>query len=1088
MKIHDPKLTGSIEIQSPVPGISPLTASWAVNAVNGASLSGGQNKYIARWSGSAAVTTSSVYEGENKNIAINSTTFDVTNPQALLVSGSSINIISGESNVDSYAQLNIVNRKEGGNASADIVATNDSGTETGNFVDLGINSSNYGGIIGSNNEAYLYNTGSNFLIGNTTRGADANLKLFAGNDALVFPVIVTGSQAILTGSLLGTASYVTGSVFQSSNPALSASYAVSSSFSVNSLTSSFSFTSSFVNNLNQNVVVTGSVIFSGSSTAELFVLGDQQITGSLRITNGVVAQSITASLTGSLTGNLTGTASYVTGSIFSGANQAASASYSISSSYAISSSYSVTASYSNNGFPYSGSQANITGALSITGSLALWPGLDPNLAGSNTSTAYFFVSQSQYSGDFTQDLYYRNAGYLWSQDYLQQAIDTGIVYGGIVTFTGSAGTDTPPNATEIRITPGIGLLIDHNATTSSKGETVPSVVRFGPITQSFKNEITSSQIYYLYIDTAGTLQYQTTTFNTEQYHTQFPLGAIFSLTTSSISSFGDLRVTAYGQTQQAGEFVRAFGPLKESGFDITPISTTLSASISSGKAYRFGGFYTQNPETPSTYVASAIPTASFVRVYRDPAVVGGYRAQVQTNGAPYRAIDPTKYDDGSGTLQAVGSGEFTIQRLFQGVVNSVTYVYYGQNKYTSLINALNSITTEDFAESQTSIVTLPFIGYVIVEGTATSLADTNTSRIINAGLFRNTAGSSGGGGAAVTNLNDLGDVVITSPSNGQALIYSTGNWVNGTPASASYVTGSVFTSGNPALTASYALTASFALNAGGSTSDFPYTGSAIISGSLMIIESGSFGLVVTGSTSITGALHMDGNSKFTGSIFVTASRSANNIAIDSLGEIVVTGSIIVTSSFGIEALKSIGSSNFTGSLMITSSGVSSQRELVVIGEAAITGSLNVTNGITVQTLTASQGIQVTGGNSVITGSFIVSGSGGYGVFSKGITLADLTNTFDTTGSYFVWRAPYPATVVALYGFKSGSSNVQLNARRSGSGAALHTGSNLTITANNLWTAANSVQNTAYAVGDSLEIIISGSSQFQVSVQVDYIKR
>lgn len=1080
MKIHDPKLTGSIEIQNPIPGTSPLTSSWAVNVVNGTSLSGGEKNYIPIWSSSTSLSTSSIYQTQSLDyeggfVAINTTEFDPTFPEALLISGSTINIVSGKANISEYAQLNITNLSDAAGASSDIVATNDTGDEGGNYIDMGINSSGFTGLIGGANDAYLYTTGSQFLIGNQTRGTNAQLKLFAGNDATVFPVVVTGSQAILTGSLLGTASYVTGSVFTSTNRALSASHAVSSSNSS---------TASFVNNLNQNLVVTGSVILSGSSTAELFVLGDQQITGSLNVSSSIIARSITGSFTGSLTGNLIGTASYVTGSIFSGANQAASASYARSSSYAI------TASYSNNGFPYSGSQAQITGALSITGSLALWPGLDPDLAGSNTSTAYFFVSQSQYSGDSTQDLYYRNAGYLWSQDYLQQAIDTGIVYGGIVTFTGSAGTDTPPNATEIRITPGIGLLIDHNATTSSKGETVPSVVSFGPITQSFKNEITSSQIYYLYIDTAGTLQYQTTTFNTEQYHTQFPLGAIFNLTTSSISSFGDLRVTAYGQTQQAGEFVRAFGPLKESGFDITPISTTLSASIASGKAYRFGGFYTQNPETPSTYVASAVPTASFVRVYRDPAVVGGYRAQVQTNGAPYRAIDPTKYDDGSGTLQAVGSGEFTIQRLFQGVVNSVTYVYYGQNKYTSLTNALNSITTEDFAESQTSIVTLPFIGYVIVEGTATSLADTNTSRIINAGLFRNTAGSSGGGGAAVTNLNDLGDVVITSPTNGQALIYNTGNWVNGNPTSASYAENGgvtqIVAGTNVSISPTNGLGAVTINSTGGGGDAFPYTGSAIISGSLRIIESGSTGLVISGSNSITGALHVDGNAKFTGSLFVTASRS--NMALHTIGDIVLSGSIVASASFGQQVITTIGDVNFTGSVMITSSGVSSRRELVVIGEAAITGSLNVSNGATFGSVTSSQGIQVNGGNSVITGSLVVSGSGGYGVFSKGITLADLTNGFTVTGSYYVWRSPFPCRVVAVYAIHSGSSQLSVNARRSGSGASLHLATNLNITADNLWTAGGAVQNTDYSAGDSLELIISGSDQYQASVQVDFIKR
>jgi hypothetical protein len=212
------------------------------------------------------------------------------------------------------------------------------------------------------------------------------------------------------------------------------------------------------------------------------------------------------------------------------------------------------------------------------------------------------------------------------------------------------------------------------------------------------------------------------------------------------------------------------------------------------------------------------------------------------------------------------------------------------------------------------------------------------------------------------------------------------------------------------------------------------------------------------------------------------------MALHTVGDIILSGSIVASASFGPDVFNAVGNANFTGSFMITSSGVSSQKELVVRGEAAITGSLEVTAGIIAQTITASSGIRTNGGNSVITGSLVVSGSGGYGVFSKGITLADLTNGFTVTGSYFVWRSPFPCRVVAVYAIHSGSAQLSVNARRSGSGASLHLATNLNITADNLWTLGGAVQNTDYAAGDSLEIIFSGSNQYQASVQVDFIKR
>lgn len=193
----------------------------------------------------------------------------------------------------------------------------------------------------------------------------------------------------------------------------------------------------------------------------------------------------------------------------------------------------------------------------------------------------------------------------------------------------------------------------------------------------------------------------------------------------------------------------------------------------------------------------------------------------------------------------------------------------------------------------------------------------------------------------------------------------------------------------------------------------------------------------------------------------TASTSTNESVLvlrkngDDTNTIIMTGSVIMSGSAGIE--------------------------LSVIGDTQFSGSVNSRGGFTGSIANLSQ-------NLTITGSLIVSGSGGAGVFSKGITLADFTAPFNVTGSYFVWRAPYNATVVALYAIKSGSSNISVNARRSGSGTSLHLASNLTITANNLWTAGGAPQNTTYSAGDSLEIILSGSSVIQTSIQVDFIKR
>jgi hypothetical protein len=135
------------------------------------------------------------------NVAIATTSLDGTAPEALVVSGSnstSYNLIVGRASVNNYAQLNIVNKSAGLSSSADVVATNNTGTELVNFIDMGINGSNYaGGIIGVANDAYLFSTGRELYIGNATTGSTGNIRIFAGDPATNIDIFVSGTTGFV---------------------------------------------------------------------------------------------------------------------------------------------------------------------------------------------------------------------------------------------------------------------------------------------------------------------------------------------------------------------------------------------------------------------------------------------------------------------------------------------------------------------------------------------------------------------------------------------------------------------------------------------------------------------------------------------------------------------------------------------------------------------------------------------------------------------------------------------------------------------------------------------------------------------------
>ena len=129
-----------------------------------------QSANLTEWRNSAGAVMNIVKS--NGSMALGATTFNATNPEKLLVDAgttSSINVISGKGSIDNYLQLNIQNNSAGTFASSDLVATANNGNETTNYVDMGINGSNYsGGVMGGANDSYLYNVGQNFLIGNAS--------------------------------------------------------------------------------------------------------------------------------------------------------------------------------------------------------------------------------------------------------------------------------------------------------------------------------------------------------------------------------------------------------------------------------------------------------------------------------------------------------------------------------------------------------------------------------------------------------------------------------------------------------------------------------------------------------------------------------------------------------------------------------------------------------------------------------------------------------------------------------------------------------------------------------------------------------
>ncbi len=262
----------------------------------------------------SAINNARVFIDTQGFVGINTSSPVSGAPEALAVQAipESFNIISARASTNSYAQINIKNDSNGADASSDIVATADSGTEDANYINMGINSSQFAGLIGGPNDAYLYSTGSMLHIGNATPdnhimffvgGSDveANNKLLLGADNLHQ---MTGSLSLsgsittlvgvinnLTASFAMTASYVSGAASSWDTLSNKPDGLVSSSVQINTGSFSGSFTGTLI----------GTSSFATSASYAPTILPDGTVSSSLQINTG--------SFSGSFTGTLIGTSS-----------------------------------------------------------------------------------------------------------------------------------------------------------------------------------------------------------------------------------------------------------------------------------------------------------------------------------------------------------------------------------------------------------------------------------------------------------------------------------------------------------------------------------------------------------------------------------------------------------------------------------------------------------------------------------------------------------------------------------------------------------------------------------------------------------
>jgi hypothetical protein len=107
-------------------------------------------------------------------------------------------------------------------------------------------------------------------------------------------------------------------------------------------------------------------------------------------------------------------------------------------------------------------------------------------------------------------------------------------------------------------------------------------------------------------------------------------------------------------------------------------------------------------------------------------------------------------------------------------------------------------------------------------------------------------------------------------------------------------------------------------------------------------------------------------------------------------------------------------------------------------------------------------------------------------FSRGGTLLNAVDGI-TAVNVITWYATMACTVTAVKGYRVGGTGATINARRNG--ASNHLASAVSLVNADTWYDGGAVQNTAYIVGDKLEIMVVSvaGTVTQIGIQVDFLK-
>lgn len=323
----------------------------------------------------------------------------------------------------------------------------------------------------------------------------------------------------------------------------------------------------------------------------------------------------------------------------------------------------------------------------------------------------------------------------------------------------SGGVVSQASASTVDITAGTGRIVDYSDPANPIITDVPIPASTG---LTVTDVLTTTDVTMFAYDVVGSLtQIKLSTATAETYRNYVIVGRVGHIPTTGIITVNTAPgANAYDGWGTLQDLLKALGPMTLAGANVFGnVAGDLTIDHDSGTLFIANRSTRTTPKTPDMVPVASGSAVNILRAYR------GLSGSALIDAGSATDIDPSQWDDGSGTLQAVASNDWSVQHIF---LNGTTVVVgFGQSTYNSKSLAVDAITSDPF-EEQSPLPDSAHRSYLVVREGATDLTDIAEAEFIEAPKFR-IFGQSGGGVASTGSWVSLSDTPSTLVAQGGKL-------------------------------------------------------------------------------------------------------------------------------------------------------------------------------------------------------------------------------------------------------------------------------------------------------------------------------